>query len=157
MPREVFADNVYWVALLNRADDEHSEAITISQSLAPVRLVTTYEVLTETLNFFCDLGRTPELLPQLRRHVHASVGAILTAPDVEVIPQSEELFQSGLELYGQRPDKGYSLTDCISMSVMKQRGLQEVLTSDHHFEQEGFTLLMRTPATSRQQRHRRRR
>lgn len=51
---------------------------------------------------------------------------------------------AGLDLYGARPDKGYSLTDCISMQTMRDRGIVEVLTHDHHFEQEGFVLLLRT-------------
>jgi predicted nucleic acid-binding protein len=37
----------------------------------------------------------------------------------------------------------YSLTDCISMNAMRAEALTEVLTNDHHFEQEGFTVLMR--------------
>lgn len=48
---------------------------------------------------------------------------------------------NGLELYGQRLDKGYSLTDCISMVIMKQMGIEQILTRDHHFIQEGFTIL----------------
>ena len=45
--------------------------------------------------------------------------------------------------YEQRPDKNYSLPDCIAMNVMEKEGIAEVLTSDHNFEQEGFTILMR--------------
>jgi uncharacterized protein len=44
-------------------------------------------------------------------------------------------------LYKDRPDKEYSLTDCISMQVMRREGLTEVLTNDHHFTQEGFRIL----------------
>jgi hypothetical protein len=43
-----------------------------------------------------------------------------------------------LALYQSRLDKGYSLTDCISMQTMRREGLTEVLTNDRHFEQEGF-------------------
>ena len=48
-----------------------------------------------------------------------------------------------MALYEARPDKGYSLTDCISMQTMRQEGLSEVLTNDRHFEQEGFRALFR--------------
>jgi predicted nucleic acid-binding protein len=48
-----------------------------------------------------------------------------------------------MALYGARPDKGYSLTDCISMQTMRKEGLTEVLTNDRHFEQEGFRALFR--------------
>jgi predicted nucleic acid-binding protein len=58
-----------------------------------------------------------------------------------VIPQSRSSFLAGLDLYSQRPDKGYSLIDCISMQTMRREGLIEALTNDRHFEQEGFRAL----------------
>lgn len=48
-----------------------------------------------------------------------------------------------MALYGARPDKGYSLTECISMQTMRREGLTEALTNDRHFEQEGFQALFR--------------
>ena len=50
---------------------------------------------------------------------------------------------AGLDLYRARPDKRYSLTDCISMQTMRKEGITEVLTNDRHFEQEGFRALFR--------------
>jgi uncharacterized protein len=61
---------------------------------------------------------------------------------VIVRPQSHQTFLDGLSLYKSRPDKGYSLTDCISMQAMHQEGITEVLTHDAHFAQEGFALLL---------------
>jgi predicted nucleic acid-binding protein len=57
--------------------------------------------------------------------------------------KSRELFLAGLDLYRARPDKGYSLTDCMSMLIMRREGLAEILTHDRHFEQEGFRALFR--------------
>ncbi|MDY6803818.1 MAG: hypothetical protein SXA11_08435 [Cyanobacteriota bacterium] len=62
--------------------------------------------------------------------------------NVEVVYQSYDLFNAGLQLYEQRLDKGYSMVDCISMVVMRYRSLTEVLTHDQHFKQEGFTILL---------------
>ena len=70
---------------------------------------------------------------------------ILSDPAVHIIPQSHESFLSGFELYAARPDKGYSLTDCISMQTMRREGLTQALTNDRHFEQEGFRALFREP------------
>ncbi len=71
----------------------------------------------------------------------ASVRGILANPAIRVIPQSRSSFLAGLELYIKRPDKGYSLTDCISMRTIRREGLTEALTRDRHFEQEGFRVL----------------
>jgi predicted nucleic acid-binding protein len=62
---------------------------------------------------------------------------------VRIVPQSDASFHSGLDLFRARPDKRYSLTDCISMQVMRREQLTAVLTNDRHFEQEGFRALFR--------------
>ena len=68
-----------------------------------------------------------------------------TDPDVDVLPQTRTDFDAALALYEARPDKAYSLTDCRSMLAMRALGVTEVLTSDHHFSQEGFTILFPGP------------
>ena len=65
--------------------------------------------------------------------------------DVDVLPQTRADFDAALALYEARPDKGYSLTDCRSMVAMRTLGVSEILTNDHHFTQEGFTILFPTP------------
>ena len=64
------------------------------------------------------------------------------SPAVEVIEQTHTSFIQGLQLYKERLDKGYSLTDCVSMQTMRQLGITEVLTHDKHFTQEGFMLFL---------------
>jgi predicted nucleic acid-binding protein len=53
-------------------------------------------------------------------------------PFVRIIPPSEAQFVEGFDLYRRRPDKAWSLTDCISFVVMQQEGLSEALTRDRH-------------------------
>lgn len=59
-----------------------------------------------------------------------------------IVPASQLLFDQGLALYADRPDKEWSLTDCISFVVMREQGLSEALTGDRHFEQAGFRALL---------------
>ena len=63
--------------------------------------------------------------------------------DFEVVPASAELFQRGVEFFCARPDKEWSLTDCISFVVMAEKGISEALTADRHFEQAGFKALLK--------------
>jgi len=60
---------------------------------------------------------------------------------VTVLPQTRADFDAALALYEARADKEYSLTDCRSMLAMRPLGISDVLTNDHHFTQEGFTVL----------------
>jgi uncharacterized protein len=133
----VFADTFYWIALVDSNVNAHQRALALSSERADSPLVTTDEVLSEFLTFFAT---APE---PMRRKALANAGHILENPGVRVVPQSRSSFLSGMALYGARPDKGYSLTDCISMQTMRKEGLTEVLTNDRHFEQEGFRALFR--------------
>lgn len=136
--KRCFADTVYWLALTNRHDQYHEKAVEVSAILGQCRLVTTEAVLTEFLNTLAEAG------PHIRAAGIAMVEAIQRNTLVTVISQSGPLFNKSLALYKARPDKGYSLTDCTSMVVMKDRRLTEALTADHHFVQEGFEALLRT-------------
>lgn len=99
--------------------------------------MTTDEVLSEYLNYFS--GST-----HLRHKASLIAEAAFDNPTVRLIPQSHGSFRAGFALYRASSDKGYSLTDCISMEVMCRERLTEVLTNDQHFEQEGFRALFRT-------------
>ena len=70
---------------------------------------------------------------------------VLESRTVQTVSQTAASFSAGLNLYRVRLDKGYSLTDCISMETMRHEGITEVLTNDAHFEQEGFRALFREP------------
>ena len=125
MTRAVFADTFFWIALTNPADRFHRAAHELD--LIGVLVVTTDEVLVELLTFFADD-------PWLRTKAARTAEALLSDSIVRVVPQSRESFRAGLSLYQARPDKRYSLNDCISMAVMQREGMVEVLTNDRHFE-----------------------
>jgi predicted nucleic acid-binding protein len=133
----VFADTFFWIAFTNIQDQAHERAKEFTQSTALDKICTTEEVLTEYLNYFAGWGM------KLRQKAALNVQNILTNPTVRVIPQSSGSFSTGFALYRARFDKGYSLTDCISMETMRHEGIVDVLTNDMHFEQEGFRAVFR--------------
>jgi predicted nucleic acid-binding protein len=134
--RLVFADTFYWTALINPRDEWHQRVQVFSRTLSQTHLVTTDEVLIEFLNFFSSYET------YMKSGVVQGVQDILENIRIQVISQTRESFLAGLALYAQRLDKGYSLTDCISMNTMRQLGIAEVLTHDKHFTQEGFAILL---------------
>jgi len=135
--RRVFADTLYWVASILPGDPWHDAALRAVVALRyDTHILTTQEVLTEVLSICA--GRSEFL----RQEAANTVRAILATAQVTVLPQSSESFLAGLDLYERRKDKQYSLVDCISMNSMREHGITDVLTNDHHFTQEGFSVLI---------------
>lgn len=130
---KVFADTVWFEALLNRRDQYHHQAVAMSR-VVTAQIVTTEFVLLELGAAFSDPADRSDfiLVDQIVR----------SRPEVTLIPLSSELLQKGTELFATRKDKAWSLTDCISFIVMREQGLTDALTADHHFVQAGFRALM---------------
>jgi len=135
--RLVFADTQFWVALANPSDPRAVRSRQVALSVGDARIFTTDEVLVEFLGFFSKSG------PLLRRKAAELCRAVLADPGITVVSQTRDSFLRGMDLYESRPDKGYSLVDCVSMAVMREAGITEVLTADNHFVQEGFVALLR--------------
>lgn len=135
--RSVFVDTGYWIAILSKRDQWQAPAIAAKKALGHIRLVTTDEVLVEFLNAMGERGK------HVREAAAKAVRAIIEDVNIEVVPQTRDGFVRGLKRYESRQDKGYSLTDCISMEIMESRGLTDVLGTDHHFAQEGLTVLIK--------------
>lgn len=131
--KEIFADTFYFLALLNPADyaNKRARAVTARQH---VELVTTAWVLTELANALCKQEVRGAFLSTLQR--------LRSNPAVTIIKPDQRWFDAGVELFAARPDKDWSLTDCISFVVMQDRGIAEALTGDRHFEQAGFKALL---------------
>lgn len=133
----VFADTFYWIAFTNVQDLAHERVKAFTQSAKPDVICTTEEVLTEYLNYFAAWG------PHFRRKAALNVQNMLDNRTVRIVAQTADSFRTGFELYRARLDKGYSLTDCISMQTMRGEGITDVLSNDVHFEQEGFRAVLR--------------
>ncbi len=129
----VFADTFYFLALLNDRDTSHSKALTFDATARP--LVTTAWVLTEV----GDALSAPENRPAFLQLVET----LQDSPDARIIGPTDELFKRGIELFRQRMDKEWSLTDCISFVAMNDERVTDALTGDRHFEQAGFRALLK--------------
>ena len=131
--KRVFADAWFYIALLDADDQGHERAAAWSCDFEG-KIITTRWVLVEAANSLAA--------PTLRKAMAAFLARIESDPDVRIVTDSDGLYPRGLALYAARPDKEWSLTDCISFVVMADEGLTEALTGDHHFEQAGFTALL---------------
>ena len=135
--RKVFADTGYWIALLAPDDALHKRALAVTEALGRCSVLTSQMVLTEFLNQFSRYGE--------RHRVGAAqfVCGLATEGNVTVVPQTPELFVAALDLYLERSDKAWSLTDCASILICQRQGITDVLAHDRHFSQAGFVPLLR--------------
>jgi predicted nucleic acid-binding protein len=137
MASALFADTWYFVATIDPTDEHHEAAVRLRELVRGHRVTTHDAVLTELLAFFsADGARYRALASRAVREARLSLS---------VVPADRALFSRALALYEARPDKAYSHVDCMSMTVMRDQGITQVLTNDHHFQQEGFTVLSDLP------------
>jgi predicted nucleic acid-binding protein len=132
----VFVDTAYFVALLNKLDEEHGRALALAAAWdrLATRLTTTDAVLIETHNWF---SRSP-----LRAVAARALRALRSANGWAIVHASAELIRRGEQRYAAHADKSWSLTDCISMEAASDVRATQVATTDKHFEQAGFEILM---------------
>ncbi|MBI5288511.1 MAG: PIN domain-containing protein [Chloroflexi bacterium] len=134
-----YIDTSHLVAVFDADDDLHARAMKIALELRKEQLamVTSDAVLIEYLTYFSGWGRDTRI---------AAVDFVLELrvdPAVRVIAHSDDLIARAMEPYRRRPDKSYSMTDCISMVICRDEGITEVLTHDEDFVREGFVALLR--------------
>jgi uncharacterized protein len=134
--KAVFADTFYFLALLNRRDPFHQRAIASSRE-SGLSILTTEFVLLEVADALCQ--------PAQRAEVAAIWRVVENDPAFRLARATPELFQRGRELYQNRADKDWPLTDCISFVVMRDENVREALTADRHFDQAGFKALFAQP------------
>lgn len=133
----IFVDSHFLIAIINKRDQWHDEASNYSSKATDSDYLTTGSILVETLNYFS------EFRSDIKESAVKAVTGFMSRPEVTVIEQSSELVGLGIQLYLKRLDKGFSLTDCISMVVSREHRITSILTNDDHFLQEGFEILLR--------------
>jgi uncharacterized protein len=131
--KSVFADTSFYVALINHRDEHHQRACRFADEYQG-DFVTSAWVIEELADYLCDSPNRPLFLSMYKD--------LCADARVVIVPLSVELFDEGIKLYAARPDKDWSLTDCISFLVMERFELHEAAATDHHFVQAGFTALL---------------
>ena len=131
----LFLDTGYVVALQLSDDQHHDAAIRYWEELAGLSpiIVTTSYVFDEIVTFFNIRNLHDKALDIGNR--------LLTSSHITLIHVDEALFNLGWRYFQQHHDKKYSLTDCISFTVMNQMGIHSALAFDRDFIQAGFQRL----------------
>lgn len=132
----VYVDTAALMALVHKRDSFHKKSITVYKELHSrnTEFVTTNAVLLEIGNAFSRSSQKP-LATSVFRLVNDS-------PFWEVLPVDGNWFAKGMELFQKRIDKDWSQTDCIGIVVAEAYTVKNIFTSDKHFKQAGFNILL---------------
>ncbi|CAN5392129.1 PIN domain-containing protein [soil metagenome] len=132
----LFLDTAFVYGLFNTRDQWHQKAVEWQQKIALENypLITTEFVLTEIANGLSAV--------KFRQDAGNIIHILQDDDFVRIIPAVSELFRQGLDLYENRNDKDWGLTDCTSFVVMKENNITAALTTDDHFRQAGFRALL---------------
>jgi predicted nucleic acid-binding protein len=135
--KRVFIDTSYVFALINPNDQWHPKAIEWKSRITAhnLELIISEFVLAEIADGLSSVA--------FRKAASRSIRLLQADPCVEIVPASSSLFERALDMFENRPDKGWGLTDCTSFVIMADYDVSDALTTDGHFEQAGFKPLLR--------------
>jgi len=135
MPKKLFVDTSYVLALFNSADEFHEKAKELKDRAShPNAAITTEAILLEIGNALSKQN--------LRKQCAAILKGFYRGANIEIVPLSTPFIKEGLAFFEKRPDKDWGLTDCLSFVVMEKHGIREALAADEHFIQAGFKALL---------------
>ena len=130
----IFLDASFYMALVSPRDELNQLAIRWRKVLRGP-FITTEFVLLELADGLAQRQKVDIAMTM--------IDSLRNDPTVEIVPVDSNWIDRGYSLFRKREDKSWGLTDCISFCLMKERGIFEALTYDHHFEQAGFRAILR--------------
>ena len=132
--KAVFADSFHFLALVNSDEPTHAQAV-LEHRRPWSNIVTTDCVLLEVGDALCD--------PRDHDVFLALYASLQRDQRLKIVRLTPALLERGIQRLRERPDKDWPLTDCISFVVMEDEGVTGALTGDRHFEQAGFSALLK--------------
>ena len=127
-------DTVFIQALLNHRDQYHAQARAfLPRVRAAAEVWITEAVLVEVGNALSAFNRAAAV---------QFIEQCYYTANMHVVNVDTPLLTRALQLYRDRSDKAWGLTDCISFVVMQEQGLMDAVTADEHFLQAGYRALL---------------
>ena len=133
VPEQILVDTAYVLALVNERDQYHDRAQELADLFEGRNLLITDVVLLEIGN---------ALARGFKKQAIEIISYFIESEEVEIFRHSSQIFDKAFALYKKYDDKEWSLVDCISFIVMRERGIKQALTFDRHFDQAGFVAIM---------------
>jgi predicted nucleic acid-binding protein len=137
MIEPIFVDSFAWIAAINKSDNYHEISLRILEELLnkQAKLITTNYIVVETINALSKV--------KFRKTVIEFIDKLKKSPHVQIVKITDEIYNNAWTLYQQRMDKDWGITDCISFEVMQMFNIRKAFSSDKHFEQAGYSLMVK--------------
>lgn len=137
MKNHVFVDTSALIAIGNKRDAFHTQALEVNDQLVGSNsfFVTSSAVLLEFGNAFSTVNLKPFSI--------RLIDAVMQSKKWKSVVVDENIMNDSFELYKQMIDKDWGFVDCTSIVLAKSIGIQNVFSTDHHFEQAGLTILLK--------------
>jgi len=137
MIEAIFVDRFAWIATINKSDNYHEICLGILEELLnnQAKLITTNYVVVETINALSKV--------EFRKTVIEFIDKLEKSPSVQIIRITDEIYNNAWTFYKQRMDKDWGITDCTSFEVMRAFNVKKAFTNDKHFEQAGYSLVVK--------------
>jgi len=140
MTKHIFVDTSALIAIGNKRDAFHVQALGVNDELSRSNLtfVTTSAILLEFGNAFSSVHLKPFAIKL--------IDAVMQSKKWSSIVVDENIINRSFELFRQMSDKEWGFVDCTSIQVARDMEIKDIFSTDHHFEQAGFNILLKTPA-----------
>jgi predicted nucleic acid-binding protein len=137
MNNHVFVDTSALIAIGNKRDAFHAQAREVNDQLIQSNsfFVTSSAILLEFGNAFSTINLKPFSV--------RLIDAIMQSKKWKSVVVDENIMNDSFKLYKQMIDKDWGFVDCTSIVLAKSLGIQNVFSTDHHFEQAGLTILLK--------------
>ena len=140
MTKLIFVDTSALIAIGNKRDAFHFQALGINKELSRsnITFITTSAILLEFGNAFSTVN--------LRPFAIKLIDAVRQSKKWTSIVVDENILSRSFDLYRQMTDKEWGLVDCTSIHVATDMGIKNIFSTDHHFEQAAFNILLKRSA-----------
>lgn len=131
--RTILVDSSFLLALVDRDDKHHAEAVDFLTNMGTATLLVTSHIFDEAMTL---------LKARLGSEIAVRTGQQLRRSTLfRLVHVTQEDDEAAWEIFCQYTDKDWSYTDCSCLAMMRKLGVNEALSFDRHFAQMGIIRL----------------
>lgn len=135
---KAFADSGWFIALHNKKDVHHKEAVEILKKIPceKIMVYTSDYVIDESVTLALARTKSPDTAEALGE-------GIMNSKYIKILKVTDDNFRDAWEFFKENKNNYYSFTDCTTFILMKELNINKIFTFDKHFTREGIEVNLR--------------